>query len=91
MEKSKSIGRLVGKSVLIMTVTHYFTGRVIRANASEVELSDPAWIADTGRLSVAVRDGTLSEVEPLIDPIIIARGSIVALIPWRHPLPREEK
>lgn len=78
----------VGASVLIRTVTHYYTGRVVLLTRDEVVLSDAAWVADTGRYHVALRDGTLVEVEPYPEPVSIARGAIVDVAAWSHPLPR---
>lgn len=81
----------VGRAVLVRTVTLYYTGRVALVKAGEVVLSDAAWIADTGRFHDALRDGTLSEVEPFIGPVSINRGSIIDVTAWTHPLPRTQK
>ena len=76
---------------MIRTVTLYYTGRVALVKASEVVLSEAAWIADTGRFHDALRDGTLSEVEPFVGPVSINRGSIIDVTEWKHPLPRLQK
>jgi hypothetical protein len=81
----------VGKPVLVRTVTLYYTGRVALVKASEVVLSEAAWIADTGRFHNALRDGTLNEVEPFIGPVSINRGAIVDVTEWKHPLPKAQK
>jgi len=69
----------------------YYTGRVALVKASEVVLSDAAWIADTGRFADALARGTLSEVEPFIGPVSINRGAIVDVTEWKHALPRVQK
>ena len=82
---------LFGQSVFIRTVTHYYTGRVTNTSESVIMLEDAAWIADTGRYHIALRDGILNEVEPIPSWVIINREAIVDIVPWNHPLPREAK
>jgi len=81
----------LGQSVMIRTVTHYYTGRIIALTPHEVVLDEAAWIADTGRFSVAMATGVLDEVEPYPDGVSVMRGAIVDCAPWNHPLPREMK
>lgn len=57
----------------------------------EIVLADAAWIADSGRFSVALATGTLSEVEPYPGECIVSRGAIVDVSLWAHPLPRVPK
>jgi hypothetical protein len=83
---------MVGKSVLVRAVTHYYTGRVVAFSAEELLLEDAAWIADTGRFATALRTGVLSEVEPYPDGVVsINRGAIVDVSEWKHALPRDQK
>ena len=81
----------IGQSVLIRTITYYTTGRIQSVFPYEIVLEDAAWIADTGRFSTALKDGTLSEVEPIEGLVIIGRGSIIDVCEWHHDLPREQK
>jgi hypothetical protein len=81
----------VGRSVFIRTVTMYYTGRVVSVKAGEVVLTEAAWIADAGRWHNALKNGTLSEVEPFVDPVSINRGSIIDVTEWKHALPKEQK
>jgi len=81
----------VGKSYLIRTVTHYYTGSVFMVTDAEVILTDAAWIADTGRFSDSLANGSLSEVEPYKNPVMLSRGAIVDATEWNHPLPRSQK
>lgn len=81
----------LGQAVLIRTVTHYTTGRIKDVFAHEIVLEDAAWIADTGRFYDALKEGTLSEVEPIQGLVIIGRGSIVDVFEWVHELPRTQK
>ena len=68
-----------------------FSNSFALVKASEIVLDDAAWIADTGRFYNALKDGTLSEVEPFIGPVSINRGSIVDVTEWKHALPRTQK
>jgi hypothetical protein len=81
----------VGDSVFIRTVTYHYTGRISAIYSGEIVLADAAWIADSGRFSVALATGTLSEVEPYPGSVILNRGAIVDVSPWTHPLPRVAK
>jgi len=81
----------VGKAVLIRTVTHYFTGRIVLVEASEIVLTEAAWIADTGRFHNALRDGSLNEVEPFVGPVSLNRAAVIDITEWKHPLPKRQK
>lgn len=83
----------IGETVFIRTVTYHYTGRVLAVYANEIVLADATWVADSGRWSAALQTGTLSEVEPYPDgaEVVISRGAIVDVSPWRHPLPRTVK
>lgn len=80
----------LGEKVFIRTVTYHYTGRVKSITASDLVLEDAAWIADSGRYHNALMEGTLSEVEPIPGWVIICRGAIVDISPWKHELPRKQ-
>ena len=88
---SSIVDRLVGTDVLIRTVTMTLTGHIEAIDATLIELSSAAWIADTGRFAAALTTGTLSEVEPFPDVAFVNRGAIVDIAPWAHDLPRTNK
>ena len=81
----------VGDAVFVRTVTYHYTGRIAAIYPGEISLAEAAWIADSGRFSVALATGTLSEVEPYPAGVVISRGAIVDVSPWAHPLPRSAK
>ena len=83
----------IGQNYFIRTVTHHYTGKLIRVTAKELVLENAAWIADDGRFMNALRDGTLNEIEPFPDnqEVIIGRGAIIDAVKWSHKLPREQK
>lgn len=85
---------VIGQQVFIRTVTHYYTGRVAVVTDSDVGLDDAAWIADTGRLSDALRDGIGSkagEVEPFHSRVFVSRGAIVDWTEHKPALPRSQR
>ncbi len=68
----------IGKNYFIRTVTHHHTGRLVEVTPTELVLEDAAWIADSGRLSNALKSSTFSEVEPFPSGrVIIGRGALV--------------
>lgn len=81
----------VGNAVFIRTVTYHYTGKIIGLTASEILLSDAAWIADSGRWANALKTGSLTEVEPYPGPVSISRHAVVDVSDWSHKLPREVK
>ena len=56
---------LVGQKLFIRTVTYHMTGEVVKRMGAFIQLKDAAWIADSGRFNEAIKNGTLSEVEPV--------------------------
>ena len=77
----------IGKNYIIRTVTMTYTGKLVWVGDKELVLENPAWIADSGRWTQAVRNGTLDEVEPMNERAIIGRGAIVdaSVIIWVLP------
>jgi len=73
----------VGEAVLIRTVTHYFTGRIVAITDADIKLGDAAWIADSGRWANALKNDfdDKSEVEPYPDWCIVSRGAIIDVSP----------
>jgi hypothetical protein len=84
------ITSLIGKNVLVRTVTNYYTGRLTSTD-SFLHLDDAAWIADTGRFADALAKGTLNEVEPYPADCWVSAGSVVDVSEWAHELPRKQK
>jgi hypothetical protein len=82
----------VGDALLIRTVTHYYTGRLVTWDALTIVIEEAAWIADTGRYSAAMATGTVNECEALPEgPFAIGRGAIVDAGKFGGKLPRETK
>ena len=80
-------------AVIVRTVTHYYVGTLDREDSRWLYLRDCSWVADTGRWSTALATGTLNEVEPYPDGVVVrvSVGAVVDVAPWRHTLPRSVK
>ncbi len=91
VKKAKSHSLNVGDSVFIRTVTAYFTGRIVAVTSADIQLEEAAWVASTGRFSIALKSGTLDEVEPYPHGVVVSRGGIIDISPWKHPLPKDMK
>lgn len=85
-----SLDDLVGKKFFIRTVTYFMVGEVTKRMGAFIELKDASWIADTGRFSNAIKDGELSEVEP-VGVAWVNLSSVVDFFPWKHKLPTKQK
>lgn len=81
----------VGQKVFIRTVTYHLIGSVSELCGKWVKLNNPSWVASSGRWNVALRDGTLDEVELCGDFCWVNLDSAVDIHPWEHPLPTESK
>jgi len=68
-----------------------YTGKLAEIVGDYLVLEDAAWIADSGRYYNALKDGTLEEVEPYPDGVIVSCAAIIDAALWNHKLPREQK
>jgi hypothetical protein len=80
----------IGKSYFIRTVTYHLVGLVTNIVGDFLVLKDAAWVADSGRFMQAIKDGKLSEVEP-VGEALVNTGSITDAFPWNHSLPKDQK
>ena len=80
----------VGEKIFIRTVTYHLVGRVKAVNGTLIELTDASWVADSGRFTQAIKDGTLNEVEP-VGRCWVNASAIVDAFPWTHALPKVQK
>ncbi len=81
---------MVGKCFYFRTVTYHLTGRVTKLVGNFLLLEDAAWIADSGRFMNAIKNGELSEVEPVGSAMINVQ-TVTDMFPWKHKLPMEQK
>lgn len=82
----------VGLNYFIRTVTHHYTGKLVKVTLKELVLEDAAWIADDGRFYDVLRTGNFNEIEPFPDgEVIIGRGAILDAHTIPYALPRNQK
>lgn len=86
----KSYEDLIGSAYLFRTVTYHAVGKVVRIVGRFAVLEQASWIADTGRFMNAIKDGTLSEVEPVGEQFLNL-DTVVDFFPWKHKLPSDQK
>ena len=81
---------LIGKKWFFRTVTYHTVGEVSEILGKFAVLKNASWVADSGRFMGAIKEGTLSEVEPVGDAFINL-DTVVDFFPWKHALPKEQK
>jgi hypothetical protein len=84
---------LVGKNVIVRTVTMIYTGRLEYVSATELVLVDCSWIPETERYMQFVAEGAVRECEPYPDgmPVYVNRGALLDMCEMKKPLPRGQK
>lgn len=88
---AKACPFVIGGKYFIRTVTYFATGEVVAIHGDFLELTDAAWVADTGRFRQAIMDGVLNEVEPVEVPMFVNMTSITDAFVWSHALPKIQK
>lgn len=81
----------IGKNYLIRTVTMIQVGRLEKVTDKELVLSSASWIADTGRFSDAVHNGSFNEIERFKNNVIIGRAAIIDATEIDFTLPNSTK
>lgn len=81
---------MVGSKFYFRTVTYHLVGEVKKIVGRFAYLKGASWIADSGRFMNAIKDGTLSEVEPVGDAFVNI-DTVTDFFPWKHALPKEQK
>ena len=85
-----SLQDLVGKKFFFRTVTYHIVGKVETIIGNIARLSTASWVADSGRFMEAIKDGELSEVEP-VGNWFINLNSLTDFGEWKHKLPTKQK
>lgn len=86
----QALDNFVGETLFIRTVTYHLVGKVEAVIGEMFELSEASWVADSGRFMQAIKDGTLSEVEP-VGRAWVNVNAITDMFPWTHALPTTQK
>jgi hypothetical protein len=87
-QKSSESWMQTGKSYLIRATFHHI-GRVVRVTPTEIVLTGGGWLADSGRFSECLANGTVNEFEacPEGSERIVSRDDIIDAFEWHHDLP----
>ena len=80
---------LIGKNVVVRTVTMYHVGRLTKVEDGFLTLEEAAWVADTGRWSEFLAKGTPEQVEPFPGTCYVSVGAVVDVCEWSHDLLRQ--
>ena len=81
---------LVGEKWFFRTVTYHCVGEVKKIVGRFAHLKTASWIADSGKFSTAIKDGTLSEIE-FVGEMFVNLDTVVDFFPWTHSLPKTTK
>lgn len=85
-----SYAYFVGKKWYIRTVTYHSVGKIVKIVGNLFMMESASWVADSGRFMQAIKNGVLSEVEP-VGKMFLAINSIIDIFPWTHDLPKDQK
>lgn len=86
----ESYSDFIGTKLFIRTVTYHLVGKVEKLVGNLMQLTSASWVADSGRFMNAIKEGSLSEVEP-VGTCFVNMNSIVDMFPWKHDLPTKQK
>jgi hypothetical protein len=81
---------MIGEKFFFRTVTYHLVGEVKKMVGRFAYLKNASWVADSGRFNEAIKNGSLSEVEPVGDAFVNL-DTVVDFFPWKHSLPKEVK
>lgn len=80
----------IGKAYLIRTVTYHQVGILKDIVGDFLIFKDASWVADSGRFSDCISNGSFNEVE-YVGPMMINKTAIVDAFPWENKVPKETK
>lgn len=81
---------MIGEKWFFRTVTYHLIGKITKRVGNFFVLDSASWVADSGRFMNAIKEGTLSEVEP-VGKVMVNIDSVTDCFPWKHDLPKEQK
>ncbi len=78
-----------GKAVMIITVTLYYIGHVLRVTEDEIVLSSMGIFTEVDNMTQTLAGKKTPQVEMCPDDGIgvVSRGAIIAAFPWYNPIP----
>lgn len=90
MKEISNYEDLIGSKWLFRTVTLYSLGEVKKVVGRFVYLKNASWIADTGKFSDCLKNGTIDANEYVGD-VFVNMDTVVDFFPWKHDLPKTTK
>lgn len=82
----------IGETYLFMTLTYYWTGRVVAISPAEVLIDDAAQVFDTGELENCLTKWEVALCQVVPSGVIVSvPRSGTTTITWSGPLPRKTK
>jgi hypothetical protein len=77
--ENHSLYEYKNKNVFIRTVTHHYTGKIIKVTEKDIILKDASWIADDGRFHKFLNDPVkeVCECEPYHNDVVLMIGAIL--------------
>ena len=79
----------IGKAYCFRGVTYHWVGKVVAVIGSYAVLETAAWVADSGRFSEFIQNGTVAECEAVSVPVRVNMDACMDIIDWRCALLRE--
>jgi hypothetical protein len=85
-EADQPVSLEVGRNYLVESITaNLYVGRLVSIEGPHtVVLADAAWVADTGRLHLFLRDGQAPQME--VEPVGVRCIHWASWSPWSHDL-----
>ncbi len=82
----------IGKNYYIETVTHYWTGKLVKSSLTLLTLDKACKIFDAGRFTDFLKGGIPNECEPVPDGMLsrVPVASITLIVDWPHELIRKQ-
>jgi hypothetical protein len=80
---------LVGRNYFVRTVTDHYVGRCVGLGVHTIVLDRASWVANSGRLSVFMREGRAAEMEVEVFPAaVLVRAPLTGatVLDWPHAL-----
>lgn len=81
----------VGTAYLIRTPMFHYIGVVRSVTDKFLVLDTAGWMADTGRFSECIENGTYKEYEYMGNGVIVVQSNICDAIAWKHAVPTTSK
>lgn len=93
VSSDKSHSLAIGRKYLVRATYHHI-GQLVAVTDTDIVLMGGGWLADSGRFSKCLKEGTVNEFEALPDQNetrIVSRNDIIDIFNWNHDLPKETK